>query len=503
MTLTHRSTAIPLLLSLALLALYLAFPTKVYYWDGIVFAQAIEDAASANISLAHPNHLIYNFVGYGFYKLLRGFGADVRALTALQILNSILSATSATILFLILRDTLRSIYFSVCLTLLFALSATWWKFSTDANAYVPSVLFLLVSFYLVLPDRKPRPLLLALTFFVAMCFHQLAVIAFPVFALGVYLQDGALAIKRRFANASVFAVASVGLIVATYALVFYAATGSMNVARLLRWTASYSPDADTRFSLWSNLMYSLRGEVRLFFGGRMSLLRGLMNPVVMLLLVLLAVAVLMLVPAVGWNLASLRRRWRDIRLSPRQKTVLLLALLWSVVYLIFLFFWLPQNTFYRLFYLPALILILGLALSAFPQLSERRTYATALFVIAVALANFLFLIYPSSHVENNPPLEFALRMKREWSPGTIIYYGAQNSDAELVRYFNPGTQWVLLKTELPTLRYDAWLETTAIDRLSANPEGARWLDSHVRKDSLRALNNGAYRIRFIALTSPQ
>src|SRR5690348_2057989 len=194
MTLTHRPAAIATVLSLGLVALYLAFPTKAYYWDGVVFAQAIEDARGVNVSLAHPNHLVYNFAGYFFYRLLRGpgFGPNVRAITALQILNSILSAGCAAILFLILRDTLRSTYLNVCLTLLFALSATWWKFSTDANAYVPSVFFLLVSFYLVLPDRKPRPVLLGLSFFAAMCFHELAVIAFPVFALGVYLQDGAL-----------------------------------------------------------------------------------------------------------------------------------------------------------------------------------------------------------------------------------------------------------------------------------------------------------------------
>jgi hypothetical protein len=501
MTLTHRAAAIPLLLSLALLALYLAFPTKVFYWDGIVFAQAIEDATRASISLAHPNHLVYNFVGYGFYKLLRGFGADVRAITALQILNSIFSAACATLLFLILRDTLRSNYFSVCLTLLFALSATWWKFSTDANAYIASVLFLLLSFYLVLPDRKPRPLLLALTFFLAMCFHQLAVIAFPVFALGVYLEDGALAIKQRVTNALVFTVASFVLIVGTYALVFYLATGSLDVTRLLRWTASYSPDADTRFALWSNLMYSLRGEVRLFFGGRINLLSRLVSPTVALLIGLFTSGVLSLVVAVGWNLATLKRRWRGIRLSPRQKTVLLLSLLWAVAYLVFLFFWLPQNTFYRLFYLPALIMMLGLALSAFPQEGYRRTYATALFVIAVGLANFLFLIYPFSHVEKYPPLEFALQMNREWPPGTVIYYGSPSSDAALIRYFNPGTQWRPLPAELPPFEDNVWLETSAIDRISATSAGSDWLEMHTRLGSLRELN-GAYRIRFIAITSP-
>ena len=509
MTLTHRPAAIAALLALALVALYLAFPTKAYYWDGIVFAQSIEDVSRGlSISLAHPNHLIYNFAGYFFYRLLRGFNANLRAITALQILNSIFSAGCATILFLIFRDTLRSTYFAVCLTLLFAFSATWWKFSTDANAYIPSVFFLLLSFYLVLPERKPRPLLVALSFFAAMCFHQLAVIAFPVFAFGIYWQGAALTIKQKLRNAIVFTVVSVVLIVGAYALAFYFATGSLNVARLLRWTASYSPDADTHFAVWSNLGYSLRGEVRLFFGGRLSLLRGLLNSIVALLIAVFAVAVLWLIYAVIANVVTLKQRLRgvrlrrDQRLSPQQKSVLWLALLWAIVYLVFLYFWLPQNTFYRIFYLPALIILLGLALSAFPQSASRRTFTTALFVIAVGLANFLFLIYPFSHVEKYPPLEFALQMNRQWPQGTVIYYGAQNSDEALVRYFTPGTDWKLLSAEFPK-GTGAWLETSAIDRLSATPEGTRWLQSHTRPESLRELNNGAYRIRFIQLGPPQ
>ena len=155
------------LLFIATAAIYLLFPTRVYYWDGIVFAQTIEDASRLSPSLVHPNHLIYNFAGYLFYKLLRALGADIRALTALQILNSLLSALCARVLFSILMTTLRSFYFSICLTVLFAFSATWWKFSTDADAYIPSVLFLLISFYLILPGRKSRPLLTAFTFFLA------------------------------------------------------------------------------------------------------------------------------------------------------------------------------------------------------------------------------------------------------------------------------------------------------------------------------------------------
>ena len=42
-----------------------------------------------------------------------------------------------------------------------------------------------------------------------------------------------------------------------------------------------------------------------------------------------------------------------------------------------------------------------------------------------------------------------------------------------------------------------WFETTAIDQLASTAEGARWLKSHARKESLKELNDGAYKIRFI------
>ena len=483
--------SVPWLLFIAIGLIYLLFPTRNYYWDGIVFAQAIEDATSLNPSLVHPNHLIYNFVGYVFYKLLRSLGAEIRALTALQILSSILGALCARVFFSILFNTLRSLYLAVCLTLLFAFSATWWKFSTDANAYIPSVLFLLISFYLVLPNRKARPLLLAVTFFISLAFHQLAVLMWPALAVGVYLQDGELSIKRRVLNAAYFSAVAAILIIAAYAYLFYLASGTFDLHRLLSWSASYSPDADTGFHFWSNLQYSLRGQVRLFFGGRFNLLKGLMNPLVLLLIATLVGAVGLVVFNV---LRSVTMGVPKLQLEKRQKTVLLLSLLWTFVYLVFLFFWLPQNTFYRLFYLSPIILLLGLLLSAVQhRFTKRRTFAV--FVVAVALANFLFLIYPFSKVEKYPPLAFALQMNREWPAGTVIYYGAANSDQALVRYFNPSTQWKQLRPESLGTLGGAWLETTAIDQISSTPDGAEWLNAHTR--SVKELDDGAYKIRFI------
>jgi len=385
-----RSHIAALILVIVTAAIYLAFPTRVYYWDAIAIAQTIEDAGRLSPSLVHPNHLIYNFAGYLFCKLLRAFGADIRALTALQILNSLLSALCAGVLFTILLKTLRSFYFSICLTLFFAFSATWWRFSTDANAYIPSVLLLLISFNLVLPGRKPRPLLTALTFFVSMAFHQLAMLMLPVLALGVYLQDGPATLKRRALNAVYFSVVATALIAAAYGYLFYLASGSFDLAKLIRWTASHSPDADTKFGLWSNLQYSLSGHVRLFFGGRLNVLKNLLNPAIVVLLLCLLSAVLFFIFKVFRNLRAIK-----VRLETRQKTVLLLSLLWTGVYVVFFYFWLPQNTFYRLFYLPALILVFGLALASVRN-ARAESRALLAFVIAMALANFIFLIYPSA-----------------------------------------------------------------------------------------------------------
>ena len=125
----NQEAWLPWVLLIALVLIYLAFPTKNYYWDGIAFAQSIEDAPGLNPSLLHSNHLIYNLVGYVFYRGLRALGLNIRALSALQILNGTLGAICALILFRILKRALNSVYLATTLTLLFAFSATWWKFA--------------------------------------------------------------------------------------------------------------------------------------------------------------------------------------------------------------------------------------------------------------------------------------------------------------------------------------------------------------------------------------
>ncbi|HKQ52758.1 MAG TPA: hypothetical protein VJT74_10340 [Pyrinomonadaceae bacterium] len=492
----------PLVVAGGVLVCYLALLTKNYYWDGIFFARVIEEARGLDATLLHPNHLVYNVVGYLFYRLARGLGLPVRAVEVLQLLNCFFGAASAYVLFRILQDCFRSIYLSTCLTLLFAFSATWWKFATDADSYIPSTFFLLISFYCVLPQRhKPRPFLVAAAHAAAMLFHQLAVFFFPVAALGIFLQTASEPTQRRITHVVKYAAAAFLFTFPLFLYSFYLTTGGLRLAPLARWLTNFSPEHGFTFSFSDNLTYTLRGHSRLIAGGRLSFLRDLKDP----LMYVLAAVVLVLAAAFFYQLlrrpgelkTMLRRRAGDD--GGRLRTLRLLCLVWFACYVVFLFFFIPQNTFYRLFYLPALVLLLGSVIAP----DHVRRYRLALFVALLAVANLTFTAYPYAQVRANPPLALALGLNKSWPTGTTIYFAQWNSDNELIRYFNPQTVWREVNRERLEQEVagaggggPAWMDTTLIDLYQSTPEGARWLEAHTTRRPEHELVNDKFNLKF-------
>ncbi len=495
---------VPWAIFLAILAVYLLFPTRNYYWDGIFFARVIETVAGFHPSLFHPNHLLYNVVGYFLFKAARIAGLQLRAIEVLQLANSVVSVLTAYLIYQILRRSLRSDYLVWCLTLAFAFSSTWWKFSTDANAYIFSVFCLLLAYNFTLRSFKPRPVLVAVIFSSAALLHQLAVIAYPIMALALYWQATAIRQKRRWWIVSQFCVLSFVLAFSAYCYCFYFVTGTLSPGRFVQWVTSYSPDASFSFDALSNLGYTLRGNVRLFFSARLSLLRGLLSPAIVTVIVLFIIVVLL------WFASLVKAtRARDLVLKNISSRVFAdrttaLYLLWIWLYVAFLFFWLPQNTFYRLFYLPAIILFFGELPAGRNGDNKKPTYRLGLFVAVMTLSNFLFFIYPGAHAEKNPPLSLALEMNKVWQPGTIVYFHSENSDNNLVAYFNPGIEWRPLRSigemdaelkQVQAAGKTAWLDASAIDQLSSKPEGNDWLARHGRRETWH--ERQAFNVKFI------
>ena len=422
-------------LAVGVFAAYAVLPTQNYYWDGVSFAQDIEQAGGFGSpsfwhSLIRPNHLLYDSVGYLVWIGLRTLGLQVRAIAVLQAINMVLAAVCVCLLHRTLLRLTQSVYLSTTLTLLFAFSAVFWRFATDADAYIPSVLLLMASFHVLCTSSKPRPLVVGILHAGAMLIHQLAIFFFPAAALGVYLKGGRRSLLQYCAVAA-------GITLPAYYAGFWLQPRTTNLGAFVRWLTFHSPDVTFTFSLPKNLAITLMNYPRLFFGGTAHVLQ-FFGPFMLVTLLLLAVVLAALLTR------TLRQRDELglLRFRIEPSLPLLVAIVWLTAYAIFLFFWLPSNTFYKLFCLPAIIVIIAHVLMGYQVSHQRpRRYRVALLVATMALANLAFYIFPYSRPDYNQALRFAHRMGRVWSDRTVVYYSDFIVDDWFIRYFNPRTTW--------------------------------------------------------------
>ena len=175
---------------------------------------------------------------------------------------------------------------------------------------------------------------------------------------------------------------------------------------------------------------------------------------------------------------------------------------WIVVYAAFLFIWLPQNTFYRLFYLPPLLL----AMMALAQKHSQRA-PVVLVAALIGLWNFDFLIYPQSRQEFNPSLSFALSVKDRWEGGTPVVFARFHPDLWTISYFTQQASWIGLKAPdvaevnhylayARTQEGTLWLEETAYQMLEQDPLGKRWLENHERREELLRFSDAKHDFQF-------
>ncbi|MBC7926805.1 MAG: hypothetical protein H7039_14220 [Bryobacteraceae bacterium] len=437
---------------LAALALYTVFATREYYWDGVAFAITVESPSSWP-QLFQPSHLLY-------CSLIRAVNhwVPVRPLYLMQALNVLLGAASVMLMSLQIRRP--------ALTALFAFSAVWWKFTTDANAYIPAIFFLLVARTL-LEKEEPAPVRIALAHTAAMLMHQLSLFFFPAALFALW--------RRSRRAAVVYASLAGTLTLGTYTAAFVAQSPGQTFAE---WIMTHSPDASFSGNLVRGLLLSLRGTQRLLVGGKVGLFEPDLLTFAGIGLALCAVALFF--------------RTRD----PVSETRLPIAIdaIWLISYVVFLVFWLPQNTFYRLFYLPPLILLLR-------HIPGRRWVAVAAGLVVAW--NWAFYIYPHTLPKNNAPLHFALTDIRAWPNGSIILYRYLRPDLWTMSYFSKDKVWIdvtdrsleqLEQIRLTTARdkTELWADDSAIDALSARPDAQEWLQKH----STRAVTG---RFRFTSI----
>ena len=465
-----------LVLAIAVGILYAILPTKNYYWDGISFSQQIEGAGGLNASLFHPNHLIYNHLGYLGWSWLNALGFHVRALAVLQAISVVSAAACICLLHRILCRITRSAYVSTTLTLLFALSAHFWRYASDADAYVLSLAWLLLAFYF-LGRNRASVVQVGLAHVGAMLVHQLAVWFFPAAMVGMYR-------KRGWRGVAGYSAIAIGITLAAYYAGFVLQTKTSSPRLFLHWVTSHADDVTFSFSLGKNLARSAVSYVRLFLGGKTSAVAEFFGPFMIIALIALAAALLALV-------VQLMRYRQDLRLlfsggpvqpgsADNSRRFEIEAVVWLASYAIFLLFWLPYNTFYKIFCLPAFII---LATGWLDRRRVPRHYRLALLVTAMAMGNLAFSVFPNAHVAANPAVNIATQLNRLWSNRTVVYYQEQNIDDWYIHYLNPQAIWKQIPSSDPDTfaqvaaadaahGREVWLDRSALDALSSHSQGS-------------------------------
>jgi hypothetical protein len=487
------------------LAIYFTFPTTVLYWDGVYFAQAIERGAVHPAGLLHPNHLLYNALGYELWQLAWVVDPTVRALTVLRLLNSFLGAATAGVLFVVLLDIVHAERIAACLALAFGFSATWWRFAIDADCYVPAVFVLTIAAGFVNTDRQASPLTLGVVHAAGMLLHQLAVLFYPAAVVAIWFQERARPRRQRLQSIACYTITAAGCTIGLYALAWNNNANAFRSPDFMRWLTLHSPDTSFSFTLVKNVVASLRGHVQLLVGGQRRLILDTWNGFSTLL------AAVTVITVVGVAATFRRKQLVEPRCGtePRLRPQLLVGAVWIASYVLFLLFWLPQNTFYRLFYLPAIAIVSGVFLVSKGQADRSwLPFATG----ALFLFNMTFHIYPQTHAAANPTVQAASSLSTVWPKDTIVYFDVNNSDNQITRYFNPQVEWVDLwgRAWISQLeesvgnasrrRRSVWFDDTVLPVFAEKDfELRQWLNLHCIFGRRIAFPNHESSVRFVEL----
>ena len=413
-------------LLLLILLVYLCFLTQSYFWDGVLFSYNIEQVRAGALNFAvllQPNHLFYSVFGYLVYAAFAGLGLQARAITLLQICNSLASVAVGWLLFRWVQEQTKNLKPAIFGLLLFAFGATWWKYSTDADAYIIAGGLVLLA---VLFALKQRPALVAAAacHVAGMLLHELAVFAYAPVLMTIWLTQKPL--KTRLRSMGLY-VAITALAVAAIYYICYQNVAAQ-YASFTHWITSYASDTTiTRGPLQLLTEYPISCG-KLFAGGKLGAIRDQFSPWTLLGLIVCALGL-------GTCLLAARKPspLPIPRLDARTRIVLWA---WIVPLAVFLAWFDPGNAAHKLFLWAPIVMLIATA-----AWTQRRAVAIIALTVALTGWNFAAYVYPRSRVAGDPLVAFAYRLANELPRNATVYYAAFSPDDWYLAYFAPKTKW--------------------------------------------------------------
>ena len=422
--------------------------------DSLVYAFS----ARTGQELFHPHHLIFTPVIHLFFLALSSIHGLGDAILAGQIHNILWAMIAAASFFLILKHLSVSTLFSSLATILLLVTRGFWELSTQTTMYISAmgVLALLVAILIVRREAQlaiSKILVIALLFALSGLYHQANVLF--CLPLGYYI----IAIERkRGLNLWLTIVSIAGVIVlASYILAFLSVNDTWSVGEFLRFCLAYT--SEICFSGQCAVTPDTWGTSdNLGVVGVRSLLDSLLwnfviSPESLINVVILVFALFLAILYI-WNVRQILNH------GPYEK-IRGFLLIWSMTYMLFFFWWLPDYQHPFVIVLFPTLLLAFLALKDVMDWLDRsggwpvnsnsvKTTLAATIVLVITLIsarNFQARIFPLHQPINDSYLE-ASELVALASPQECVIFTSYRVWNHLRYYFDKEEQAIQAKYPL-------------------------------------------------------
>jgi hypothetical protein len=320
---------------------YLVFPNQNFGWDASEYILRI-DAGTAN-SLFHPHHLIYNAIGFGTLQMLKLLGLSINTAHLMQILNSIATAATLSIFYIVLlRFSTRTIIAAV-FTLMFGFTNAVWEYTVEVEVYVVGLLFLTASLMLITKylNKDTRPgswemIWLGVLGSLACLIHQMNILFVAVIVTFIFLTGHDF--KSRAKMFAFYAMPMIVVVGGAYAAVGFALGLLPNIASFLNWMTMYFHVGDWGYFALNKFPIVAYALQKVFFKAsflRDWLITGHIEQSQIVFLILFTIGAVLLISLVVIFIL----KFRTILQSNRKLIPILIV--WIFVYAIFIFWWDP------------------------------------------------------------------------------------------------------------------------------------------------------------------
>ena len=408
-----RIDIIKILIGILFVIVYLSFPTRMHFGDGLYYAFHIEKMP-VNQAF-HPHHLLWLPIMHYLYSTFHSILPSLRAMVFLQAFNALCGGLSVFLMIRIVSSITKNQIAGIIAGLALGLSWGMLHYAADANVYVPVLTLTLINFALITSTREldyKKSLFATIIMVLISSLHQIGFFfSFAILAAIIIRSPK----YQRIKTAIQCAIMYVALNIILYCSVFMAIMNTLSdpfQKNLFAWITAFGRNRD----YWSLFSLGFLGAQKSFDRSQFNLFFHIIDQnkafyeggyhESALILILYALVQFIVLVTIFYELYCLIRhkniRWREARI---------ILLTWFIPFYIFNQFFCAFDVGYKLLYLAPLIMIWTFqlldSLTRFVLIIKK---AIPVILIGITVWNFADGVIPDTKPENNPYFRDALEI---------------------------------------------------------------------------------------------